>query len=114
MSRPARFCPANIPQHVVQRGHNRQLCFRGSRDFATYACWLNEYSAEHGIALHAWVLMSNHVHLLLTPSDDTGVSRLMQSLGRRYVGYYNRRHDCSGTLWEGGTKIIGHINGSNV
>jgi len=101
MARLSRFCPAGMPQHIIQRGNNRQICFRSKDDFAAYAHWLSEYSTKFEVAIHAWVFMTNHVHLLATPTDSEGLSRMMQSLGRQYVRYFNSAYQRSGTLWEG-------------
>jgi len=101
MARLPRFCPAGLPQHIIQRGNNRSTCFASEQDFAAYANWLKEYAQQFDVAVHAWVFMTNHVHLLVTPATDNGVSLLMQSLGRRYVQYFNYRHKRTGTLWEG-------------
>ncbi|WP_405420631.1 transposase [Marinobacter flavimaris] len=101
MPRTIRFCPPGVPQHIIQRGNNRQPTFKGRVDFAFYCRLMEQYSEEHGVALHGWVLMTNHVHLLATPSKENGISAFMQSLGRRYVRYFNRRHDRTGGLWEG-------------
>lgn len=101
MARLPRICLPGIPQHVVQRGNNRQACFGSDEDFAAYAHWLGEYAEKYQVAVHAWVFMTNHVHLLLTPETEGGVSRLMQSLGRKYVRYFNYTYQRSGTLWEG-------------
>ena len=78
-----------MPVHVIQRGNNRQTCFVKDADIAAYASWLAEYTLKFQIDLHAWVFMTNHVHMLLTPQADDGVSKLMQSLGRQYVRYFN-------------------------
>jgi len=101
MARLPRLCPTDIPQHVIQRGNNRQVCFAAKQDFAVFAGWLDEYAREFSVELHAWVFMTNHVHLLVTPREEAAVSRLMQALGRRYVRYFNREYRRSGTLWEG-------------
>ncbi len=101
MARLRRLCLPGIPQHVIQRGNNRQICFTSDADFAAYASWLHEYSKKYGIAIHAWVFMTNHVHLLMTPETKEGISKLMQSLGRRYVRYFNDTYNRTGTLWEG-------------
>ena len=90
-----------MPQHVIQRGNNREACFGSEEDFVAYSKWLCEQALRYGVALHAWILMTNHVHLLVTPRSVDGVSRMMQGLGRLYVQYFNRRHRRSGTLWEG-------------
>lgn len=101
MPRSLRFCPAGFPQHVIQRGVNRQFCFLDDQDKGFYIRLLTEYSAELSVQMHAWVLMSNHVHLLCTPNSDTAISLLMQSVGRRYVQYFNLKHERTGGLWEG-------------
>lgn len=77
MARLPRICLPGIAQHVIQRGNNRQVCFGSNDDFTAYAHWLEEYAARYGVAVHAWVFMANHVHLLLTPSTADGVSRLI-------------------------------------
>ncbi|MCA0899160.1 transposase [Microbulbifer agarilyticus] len=101
MARLPRLGPASIPQHVIQRGNNRQVCFCSEQDMIAYAGWLKQYAREFDVQVHAWVFMTNHVHLLATPASDNGVSRMMQALGRIYVRYFNREYRRSGTLWEG-------------
>jgi len=101
MARLPRLNPIGIPQHVIQRGNNRQACFCSEQDLIAYAGWLKEYSDEFGVQVHAWVFMTNHVHLLVTPIRDRAVSNMMQALGRIYVRYFNREYRRSGTLWEG-------------
>lgn len=101
MARLPRVCPAGIPQHIIQRGNNRQVCFGGPEDMAAYLYWLKKYTQQFAVDVHAWVLMTNHVHLLVTPSTGDGVSKFMQALGRHYVRYFNREYRRSGTLWEG-------------
>jgi putative transposase len=102
MARPKRLGLKGISQHLIQRGNNRRLCFTREFDRVAYISWLKEYSAKYNVAIHAWVLMSNHVHLLCTPlAENNGVSLMMQSLGRKYVRYFNDTHQQSGTLWEG-------------
>lgn len=101
MARLPRICPPGVPQHIIQRGNNRQACFASDEDFSHYAYWLAEYSNEFDVAVHAWVFMTNHVHLLATPMGENGLSSLMQALGRRYVRYFNYAYQRSGTLWEG-------------
>ena len=90
-----------MPQHVIQRGNNRQVCFADEQDFAAYAGWLKGYSKKYQVDIHAWVLMTNHVHLLCTPRGQNAVSHMMQSLGRHYVRYFNFSYKRTGTLWEG-------------
>lgn len=101
MPRRNRVCPAGVAQHLIQRGNNRQPCFSDARDFAAYAHCLREAAERFEVAVHAWVFMTNHVHLLVTPGSANGVSRMMQQVGRRYVRYFNDRYGRSGTLWEG-------------
>ena len=101
MPRHPRFCPAGYPVHVVQRGNNRQVCFAKEQDLAAYANWLGEYAEKFEVHVHGWVLMTNHVHLLMTPQSDSGVTRLLQTLGRQYVRYFNYAYQRSVTLFEG-------------
>lgn len=101
MARLPRVHLAGVPEHIIQRGNNRQVCFACEEDFAAYAHWLKQYSDAFGVHVHAWVFMTNHVHLLCTASDAKGISLMMQSLGRRYVRYFNEQYRRSGTLWEG-------------
>jgi len=101
MPRPRRFCPAGYPLHVVQRGNNRQVCFTCDEDLAAYAHSLSEGAEKYGVSIHAWVFMTNHVHLLMTPSTDQGISHLMQHMGRHYVQGFNFKYARSGTLFEG-------------
>ena len=101
MPRRPRFCPGSIPVHVIQRGNNRQALFTSDKDIAAYAHWLAEGAVKFELHVHGWVFMTNHVHLLLTPKNNNSVSRLMQSLGRRYVGYFNYAYARTGTLFEG-------------
>jgi putative transposase len=101
MARQARLRLANIPVHVIQRGNNRAACFHRDGDYLCYLEKLREQADKCGCAVHAYVLMTNHVHLLLTPEDAIGASLLMKHLGQRYVQYFNHMHGRSGTLWEG-------------
>lgn len=101
MPRQPRFKLADVPQHVVQRGNNRQPTFIIDSDYERYLEYLASASAAHRCEVHAYVLMPNHVHLLVTPRDSLAVSRMMQSLGGRYVQYVNATHRRSGTLWGG-------------
>lgn len=101
MARLPRLCLPGIPQHIIQRGSNRQPCFASKEDFSAYAHWLDESSKKHMVAIHAWVFMTNHVHLLVTPSAPNGISKMMQTLGRHYVRYFNHAYRRTGTLWEG-------------
>ena len=102
MARRRRLGPKDVTQHVIQRGNNRKKCFNCEQDFIVYVSWLKQYSAKFNVDIHAWVLMTNHVHLLCTPrSENLGVSKMMQSLGRQYVRYFNDKYKQTGTLWEG-------------
>lgn len=101
MARLPRISAAGYPHHVIQRGNNRQAIFHDAADRERYLALLREIAAAQGIAVHAYALMPNHVHLLVTPQAGDGISRFMQALGRRYVRWFNDRHGRTGTLWEG-------------
>ena len=101
MPRRPRIHIPGLPLHIVQRGHNRDACFFADADCLAYCDWLGEAVKDTGCELHAYVQMTNHVHLLLTPPDEGAVSRLMISLGRRYVQCINRTYKRTGTLWDG-------------
>lgn len=107
MPRRPRFFPIGVPVHVVQRGNNRQICFESDADMAAYVNWLLEGAQKFGVQIHAWVLMTNHVHLLITPDADDAISRCIQFLGRHYVRYFNYRFHRTGTLFEG--RFKGHL-----
>ena len=101
MPRRARLSVAGIPWHIIQRGNNRAVCFHAEEDYRRYLDDLTEQSRRHGCAIHAYVLMTNHVHLLLTPHNTDSAALMMKHLGQRYVQYINRTYRRSGTLWEG-------------
>lgn len=101
MPRRARLLLPGVPLHIIQRGNNRQVCFHAEEDYRFYLEWLQEYASKAGCRIHAYVLMTNHVHLLLSSSKPEGVGNLMKALGQRYVQYINRTYRRSGTLWEG-------------
>ncbi|MCD6295519.1 MAG: transposase [Deltaproteobacteria bacterium] len=101
MPRRSRIIVPGVPIHIIQRGNNRQACFYAEEDFQCYLDWLEEYAAAKGCAIHAYVLMTNHVHLFLTPAEEHSASALMKRLGQRYVQYINRTYNRSGSLWEG-------------
>jgi putative transposase len=101
MARLPRLVVAGNPLHIIQRGNNRSATFRGAKDYRRYQAELLKASQKHGCAIHAYVLMTNHVHLLVTPSDERGPGRMMQTLGRFYVRYFNETYERTGTLWEG-------------
>ena len=100
MARRPRIHFDGIPLHIVQRGHNRSPCFFAEADHSRYLAWLGEALEEAQCTLHAYVLMTNHVHLLLTPAMADTVPKLLISLGRRYVQYVNRAYTRTGTLWD--------------
>ena len=87
--------------HVIQRGHDRDACFFSDADYRFYLRHLEEQATNHGCSIHAYVLMTNHIHLLVTPDSKYGVSLMMKNLNQRYVQYVNRVYDRSGTLWGG-------------
>lgn len=101
MPRRARLNLPGIPWHIVQRGNNRSACFFAERDYRFYLESLRESADKFNCAVHAYVLMTNHVHLLLSPGETNSASQMMKALGQRYVQYVNRTHQRSGTLWEG-------------
>lgn len=101
MPRKPRFQLPGIPQHIIQRGNNREACFYATADYQYYLASLAKALQVHRCQLHGYVLMTNHVHLLVTPTVAFGISHLMQAIGRSYVQYINRSHRRTGTLWEG-------------
>lgn len=101
MARKPRLYVPNVPQHVVQRGNNREPCFFAEEDCRYYLECLTDAAVKYGCDIHAYVLMTNHVHLLLTPQSEGATGAVMQSVGRRYVRHINHVYHRSGTLWEG-------------
>lgn len=101
MARLPRLILAGQPHHVILRGNNRQAIFFSDLDRQHLLNTIGEVAALYGVSVHAYVLMDNHFHLLVTPPTAEALSRMMQALGRRYVGWFNARHQRSGTLWEG-------------
>ena len=101
MARLPRFVIPGQPQHVIQRGNDRQAIFRAEEDYDYYLEKLGEAVERHHCDLHAYVLMTNHVHLLVTPHGENSIGKTMQTLGRYYVQYFNQRYRRTGTLWEG-------------
>lgn len=101
MARQPRFVIPGQPQHVIQRGNNRQDIFRAEEDYHFYLEKLRAAADKHHCDLHAYVLMRNHVHLLVTPQQDNSMAKMMQTLGRYYVQYFNYTYNRTGTLWEG-------------
>jgi putative transposase len=101
MPRRARITAGEVPVHLIQRGNNRGACFFADQDYVLYLVHLRELAAKFDCAVHAYCLMTNHVHLLLTPQRADGCALLMKHLGQRYVQHVNRTYRRSGTLWEG-------------
>lgn len=101
MPRPLRFDLVGVPQHVTQRGNDRQRTFFTRRDRRRYLAWAAAAARDFGCDIHAYVLMTNHVHLLLSPREPEAIAGFMQSLGRRYVRHINDTRGRTGTLWEG-------------
>lgn len=101
MPRRPRIKFAEVPQHIVQRGINRESCFFAEEDYHCYLHWLEKAAADWHCVVHAYVLMTNHVHLLVTPETEAGIAKLMQAVGRRYVQYINHSYKRTGSLWEG-------------
>lgn len=114
MARKPRVCPAGVPQHIIHRGANRQFIFKNSADFEFYSSKLLSCCTDFDVHLHAWVLMSNHVHLLVTPASDNSITLLMQRLAGSYASYFNKRYKNSGSVWEGRFKNIPVVNLSHV
>ena len=104
MPRKPRFVLPGVPQHIVQRGNNRSPCFFAIDDYFHYLRDLREAAERNTIARHAYVLMTNYVHLLCTPETPHGISHMMQDIGRKYVRYINKTYRRTGTLWEGRCK----------
>jgi putative transposase len=101
MARLPRLTVTGYPHHVILRGNNRQDIFRTAADYQRMLALLFEHSRAHHVDIHAYVLMGNHLHLLLTPQEDQGLPKMMQALGRSYVQAFNKAHARTGTLWEG-------------
>jgi len=101
MPRRPRVILPNVPQHIIQRGNNRQACFYADEDYLSYLEWLKKYSEKTECKIHAYVLMTNHVHLLVSTDKAEAVGTMMKALGQRYVQYINKMYKRTGTLWEG-------------
>jgi len=94
------YIPA-LPYHIVQRGNNREACFIEPKNYQFYLVLWEELAARYGVAVHAYCLMTNHVHFLVTPATDTAVSNTMKFVGSRYAQHINKTYRRTGTLWEG-------------
>lgn len=101
MARLPRLIIPTQPHHVIQRGNNGQPVFQDTADYLAFLGWLRTAARNYKVAIHAYVLMPNHVHLLVTPSDADGLGHMMQWIGRYYVPYFNQKYGRSGTLWNG-------------
>lgn len=101
MARLPRLSFPGLPHHVIQRGHNGQVIFHGPADYQFMLDLILEYARKLDVAVHSYVLMPNHFHLLLTPQTDAGLSQMLQAIGRRYVRYFNDVQRRTGTLWDG-------------
>lgn len=101
MARLPRYVVPGQPQHIIQRGNNRQVIFAAEADYQFFRDALIEAAKQHGLIIHAYVWMTNHIHLLATPMFEHSISKVFQSVGRKYVQYFNFTYKRSGTLWEG-------------
>ncbi len=101
MPRLPRFVIPGQPQHLIERGNNRQEIFRKEDDYLFFLEKLADAANKHQCSIHAYILMTNHVHLLVTPHTENGIGKMMQTLGRYYVQYFNYSYQRTGTLWEG-------------
>ena len=101
MARLPRYVIPGQPQHIIQRGNNRQAIFGAAADFQFFRDTLAEAARKHGLLVHGYVWMTNHIHLLATPELENSISKAFQSVGRKYVQHFNSAYQRSGTLWEG-------------
>lgn len=101
MPRRTRMYISGFPYHLVQRGNNRQACFFEDENYWVFLRYMKEVLPRYGNSLHAYCLMTNHVHLLITPRDETSISSLMKVVSSRYATYINKKYSRTGTLWEG-------------
>ena len=106
MPRKPRFIIPVVPVHVVQRGRSKEPVFYDEADYQIYLKWLKEAAERYQCEIHAYVLMTNHIHLLAPPKDASGITMLMQYVGRHYVPYINRTYGGSGSIWEGRYNFI--------
>ena len=101
MARLPRLVIPHQPHHVIQRGNDRQLIFRDPDDYQRFLVWLKASAKDYKVAIHAYVLMPNHLHLLATPDTQEGLAQMMQRVGRYYVPWFNAKYERSGTLFQG-------------
>ena len=114
MARKPRLCPAGVPQHIIHRGHNRQYIFKATADFEMYLSKLEYWSEVYAVQLQAWVLMNNHIHLLVTPSSDEAISEMMKRIAGSYGRFFNKRYGLTGTIWEGRFRNIPVMSSTHV
>ncbi len=101
MPRRARMYLPGLPYHIVQRGNNREACFIEPENYQVYLDLWQQLSKRYGVAVHAYCLMTNHIHFLATPASDTALSDTLKGVGSRYAQYINKTYRRTGTLWEG-------------
>jgi len=101
MARQPRLIVPQQPHHLIQRGNNRQAIFREDADYQRFLVWLKESAQFYEVAIHSYVLMPNHIHLLVTPANATGLALMMQKVGRFYVPWFNHKYERTGGLFEG-------------
>lgn len=101
MARLPRLVIPGQPHHIIQRGNNSQPIFLDDEDYRSFLDWLRQAAREYKVSVHAYALLPNHLHLLATPADTTGLAKAMQWVGRKYVPYFNQKHGRTGTLWQG-------------
>lgn len=101
MARLPRYFVPGQAQHIIQRGNNREIIFVDQSDYTFYLECLKDAVDRYGLSVHSYILMTNHVHLLVTPEDESSIGKTLQSVGRRYVQYFNYTYERTGTLWEG-------------
>jgi putative transposase len=111
MARLPRYVMPGQPHHIIQRGNNGQIIFAADADYQFFRDALVDASRKHGLQIHAYVWMTNHIHLLATPQFENSISTVFQSVGRKYVQYFNYTYQRSGTLWEGRYRATGPENG---
>jgi putative transposase len=101
MARLPRLVVPSQPHHLIQQGHDGQLIFRDEQDYQQFLVWLKESAKEYKVAIHAYVLMPDHLHLLASPATESGLAQMMQRVGRYYVPWFNAKYGRSGTLFRG-------------
>jgi len=101
MPRRSRMYFAGLTYHIVQRGNNKQPCFLINSDYIRYLELWKKFSISNEVAVHAYCLMTNHIHFIVTPECSTGISNTMKLVGSQYAQYFNKTHSRTGTLWEG-------------